>query len=187
MRRIGLFLLAGLLGGCIIQTADDADKVEETGFAPAIDPHLVPETEEITLNLIPEPTPPPGLRDVRIKENENSAISSLRTINTIQYQFSIRLAGSAYENIPGTGYGTLAELRGPADRPYLDEALCQGTKNGYLFRLSLTEDRRHYQLRAAPIRPGATGNRYFYTDDEVLFILVGPDASVNSASPRVED
>jgi type IV pilus assembly protein PilA len=103
----------------------------------------------------------PNLLRSKMSANEASAVGSMRTINTASVSYS-------------TSYGTyppaLPSL-GPSTSPsstaadLIDSALVTGQKSGYMFTFTAnTTTYQQYSVTAAPVSPGVTGQRYFYTD-----------------------
>ena len=95
----------------------------------------------------------------RITTNEAVAITSCRTISSACQSY---YAGS----LPHAYPDTLARL-GPAqsDPPYIDSAVATGSRSGYNFIYTPSEDTVSFVLLAEPVVYQRTGNRYFYTDE----------------------
>ncbi len=107
---------------------------------------------------------------------ENSAISSMRTIGTSE---------QSYKTTEGSNrFGTLAQMSGTAP-PFVDSVLGIGTKSGYLFDLRVSADGQAFTCRASPSRPGVTGNRYFWTDESGR-IRQAADPKVDSNSRPID-
>ena len=107
----------------------------------------------------------PNLLRSRMAANEASAVGSLRTLNTGAVTYSTTYGGypAALTNMgpasPATS--TSADL--------IDSVLAAGTKSGYTFTWSSAApdsagNINEYAITSAPIAPGTTGQRYFYTD-----------------------
>ncbi len=107
----------------------------------------------------------PALLRSRMSANEASAVNSMRILNTAAVTYSTTYGGypAALSNLgpasPATS--TSADL--------VDSVLTSGTKSGYSFTWSAgTADSEGninaYAVTSAPITPGATGQRYFYTN-----------------------
>jgi prepilin-type N-terminal cleavage/methylation domain-containing protein len=116
----------------------------------------------------------PNLLRSRIAANEASAVGSLRTINTAQVTYCMTYPGHGYADDLSLlgGTGTVASS---AAALLLDNVLgCLGatnpgsicTKGGYNFQISGTTSLpvATYNTSGAPISPGQTGVRYFYSD-----------------------
>jgi hypothetical protein len=129
---------------------------------------------------------PDVFRLQRIESNEESAVSSLRIINTAQV---------TYWTIYNLGYCAGLSRLGPSPTgtPSLEAAglvdseLAAGFKDGYRFTYLPGEaDRqdgsvRAYTLRADPVQPGQTGNRHYFTDQTGIIRLdVQNEANANS-------
>ncbi len=105
----------------------------------------------------------PNLLRARMSANEASAVSGVRTINTVQITYI-----SSY---PTVGYASsLAALGGTSCAPpsatgacLIDSQLASGTKSGYSFALSTGEGTpaMSYQIIASPTTPNQTGVRSF--------------------------
>jgi type IV pilus assembly protein PilA len=127
----------------------------------------------------------PNLLRSKMASNEASAVGSLRSLNTSCVTFSNTYGGfpaaMSYLGGEGTANGptsTTAEL--------IDNVLQSGIKSGYTFSFSAgTPDSSGnidgYTINAAPITPGVTGIRYFYTDQTGV-IRADPSTSATSAS-----
>lgn len=124
----------------------------------------------------------PNLLRSKMGANEASAVESLRTLNTVTIEYSTTYGGypAALANLgPGTpASATAADL--------IDSVLAGGTKSGYIFTYSAgatdaSGNVLSYVITAAPVAPGTTGQRYFFTDQSGS-IRANPSgtASVNS-------
>jgi type IV pilus assembly protein PilA len=110
----------------------------------------------------------PNLLRSRISANETSAVGSIRTINTAEITYNT--------SYPATGFAcTLGAMAPPpgttaassASAGLLDSSLAGGTKAGYSFVLSCIGTgvpSVNYQVTAAPVSPGVTGQKYFCSD-----------------------
>jgi prepilin-type N-terminal cleavage/methylation domain-containing protein len=109
----------------------------------------------------------PNLLRSRIAANEASAISSLRTITTVNHNYSTRY---------GVGFApSLAALGPPSGGPpsplaadLIDASFASGSKSGYTFSYSAAAPQGgiiySYAAYADPLLPGTSGQRYFYSD-----------------------
>lgn len=105
----------------------------------------------------------PNLLRARMSANEASAVSGVRTINTVQIEYS-----SSY---PTVGFAsTLGALGGVGCSPptsasacLIDTQLASGTKSGYRFAISgvTGTPASVYQVIASPISPNQSGVRSF--------------------------
>jgi prepilin-type N-terminal cleavage/methylation domain-containing protein len=126
----------------------------------------------------------PNLLRSRISANEASAISSMRTITTVNH---------TYNSTYGVGFApSLAALGPPAGggapsaaaADLIDSNFASGTKSGYTFTYTPAPPAGGiiyaYTLNADPITPGTTGQRYFFTDQSgvIRFSTTGK-ATVN--------
>ena len=110
----------------------------------------------------------PSLLAARISGNEASAVSSLRTISTVNEQYRTRF---------GVYAGALGDLNA---EKYIDSVLGGGTKSGFGFTYAGTAIT--WDLRADPSTPGRTGDRYFFIDESgvIRFSTTGTaDATSN--------
>ncbi len=93
----------------------------------------------------------PSLLNARKAGNEASAISSLRTITTVNEQYRTRF--QAYANL-------LATLQ---TEGYIDQVLGGGAKSGYLF-VYASPTVNTWTCNANPATAGTTGDRRFFVD-----------------------
>ena len=117
----------------------------------------------------------PSLLAARISGNEASAISSLRTLSTVQEQYRTRFQAYA---------GALTDL-GPPNN-YIDGVLSGGTKSGYKFGPSLNATGNTlWSTNADPATPGTTGERGFFVDQSGVIRFVTSGAAT-AASPPID-
>ncbi len=112
----------------------------------------------------------PSLVQARISGNEASAISSLRTMATVNEQYRTRFGAYA------AGLGDL-ETAG-----YIDNVLGAGAKAGYLFANYVQGGGgTTWVIEANPAAPGRTGERYFFTDDSgvIRFATAGAASAIS--------
>ena len=93
----------------------------------------------------------PSLIQARISGNEASAISSLRTLSTVNEQYRTRFGGYATD---------LSALEASG---YIDNVLGGGTKSGYDFTYAQTLA-TDWECNADP-SSNRTGERYFYSNE----------------------
>lgn len=134
----------------------------------------------ITLSL-------PAMQKVHIKANQTSAITSLRTLNSMEGEYN-----SSY---PTHGFAcSLAALGGkagtgnptPEAAQLIPEDLASGSKAGYNFTISNcakntvnnTDQYTSYQITAVPINVGKTGTLGYCTD-ESGYIHYDPKGGTN--------
>ncbi len=94
----------------------------------------------------------PSLLAARISGNEASAVSSLRTLATVNEQYRTRFG----EYAP-----SLADL---VTQGYIDDVLGSGAKSGYDFTYSQLSTQT-YTVTADPTIAGRTGERGFFVDE----------------------
>ena len=92
----------------------------------------------------------PSLLNARKAGNEASAISSLRTLTTVNEQYRTRFQEYS---------GSLANL---SASNYIDSVLGLGTKSGYEF--DYDGDTNTWTCSGDPETPETTGDRYFFVD-----------------------
>jgi type II secretory pathway pseudopilin PulG len=150
----------------------------------------------------------PSLPSTRRAENEQSALGSLRTINTAaitygstyDHGFPPTLAAlgppkNATPNLPTDEYIKLLSENGAG---LLDEILASGTKSGYRFTYAagkVDSDGRinTYTVHANPVTPGETGDKYFFTDESGVIRRgeyddkTGKWGEANADSPPITD
>ncbi len=101
----------------------------------------------------------PNLLKSRIAANEASAVGSIRTIATSEISYST--------SYPQTGFTSMANLGGTQ---LIDAGLAAGSKSGYNFVVTLTNDgtsgaaNTAFVGGAGPQAPGSSGVRGFCTD-----------------------
>jgi prepilin-type N-terminal cleavage/methylation domain-containing protein len=130
----------------------------------------------------------PNFLAARMSANESSSVQELRSITTAQL---------AYQTQYGIGYAVaLADLGGTgsvsssSNALLIDPALASGAKNGYLFvYVPLLQDAGGnyitYSLNANPKIVGATGRRYFYTD-QVAILHYSYAAAATATDPPIQ-
>ncbi len=109
----------------------------------------------------------PSLLNARKAGNEASAISSLRTLTTVNEQYRTRFSeyGPALTNIQAAGY--------------IDSVLGNGTKSGYTFVYTGTTNT--WSVAGAPVTMSTTGDRSFFVDQTgVIRGLAGAGAGSGS-------
>lgn len=111
----------------------------------------------------------PSLLNARKAGNEASAISSLRTLTTVNEQYRTRF--QSYSS-------SLANL---STERYIDNVLGAGAKSGYTF--TFTGATNTWSCTSSPTTPGTTGDRYFFVDQSgvIRFSSTGTAASTNPA------
>ncbi|MGE3164331.1 MAG: type IV pilin protein [Planctomycetota bacterium] len=94
----------------------------------------------------------PSLLNARMSGNEASAISSLRTLTTVNEQYRTRFGEYA---------GDLTDL---VAEDYIDSVLAAGTKSGYDFTYTLASASQ-WNVVSVPSDVGTTGERGFRVDE----------------------
>jgi len=110
----------------------------------------------------------PNLLRSRMAANEASAVGSLRTINTAAVTYSTTYQSAGYPTAlsqlaPPTGGGAATSTASDL----IDSVLAGGTKSGYGFNLKQVGSgtpSTGYSVVSAPVNPGTSGQRGFYTD-----------------------
>ena len=115
----------------------------------------------------------PSLLAARISGNEASAISSLRTLSTVQEQFRTRFGAYA------------AVLTDLSANNYIDNVLGAGAKSGYAFTGLTATGNTLWQINANPATPGTTGDRGFFVDQTgvIRFVTSG---TAGAGSPPID-
>ncbi len=114
----------------------------------------------------------PAFVSSRKHANEVSAISSLRTLSSIQF---------TYRNRFGV-FGSLADL---ITARYVDDSFSDGMKSGYRFASNGGASAIAWAVSAGPIAPGVSGDRWFYVD-ETGVIHVRDGAAATPADPAIQ-
>jgi len=114
----------------------------------------------------------PSLLNARKSGNEASAISSLRTLCTVNEQYRTRYQAYA---------GSLANLNAAG---YIDAVLATGTKSGYGFTYA-SPSANTWSCNADPSTAGTTGDRGFFADQTGVIRFVASGAA-NAASPPLD-
>jgi prepilin-type N-terminal cleavage/methylation domain-containing protein len=130
----------------------------------------------------------PNLLRSRMAANEASAVGSLRSINTacVTYSSTYGIGFPAQLADLGPGGGGAASS---TQADLIDSVLASGSKSGYTFSYSAgTPDtagiRNTYAVNAAPITPGTTGQRYFFTDQSGV-IRQNTSAAASASDPPI--
>lgn len=101
----------------------------------------------------------PNLLRARLAANESAALAALKTVASAAHTF--RAANPGYP-------ANLSALFTGLTPPYIDGVLASGTKQGYMFSLSGTDqvgaNFQGFSANAWPVTAGTTGNRYFFVD-----------------------
>jgi type IV pilus assembly protein PilA len=142
----------------------------------------------VTIILIIAAIAIPNLMRSKIQANETSAVGSLRALNE-----SILLYSNTYGGYPhqlsdlGPAAGGTPATSASAD--LIDSVLASGVKSGYKFAYTPTSSDPggnvlSYTVTAAPVSPGSTGQRSFYTDQSGT-IRNTTSGNADSTSPPI--
>jgi len=123
----------------------------------------------------------PNLLRARISANEAAAAGATRTIvmAAVQYHSSYNRYPESLDQMGTPGSGAPDQNHAAL----LDNSLASGTKGGYLFTFSQRTDDRGspgFEIHANPIKPGSTGLRYFFADEDQLVRVDNKPASAES-------
>ncbi len=115
----------------------------------------------------------PIISNARISANEGSAVSSIRTLTS---------ANTTYR----TRFGSYASVLGDfSSSGLIDTVLAAAVgppgKSGYVFTYSHSGDA--WELRAEPITPGVSGQRYFYADTSGIIRSADNVAADSTSKP----
>ena len=113
----------------------------------------------------------PSLLNARKAGNEASAISSLRTLTTVNEQYRTRF--QIYS----------ADLDGLNTAGYIDSVLGGGEKSGYAFNYTKTGST--WSCAADPVSEGNDGDRHFFVDQSGI-IRFNATATANSTSSPID-
>ncbi len=113
----------------------------------------------------------PSLLNARKAGNEASAISSMRTLSTVNQQYRTRFQqySSSLGNLSAAGY--------------IDSVLGAGTKSGYAFAYGGSTNT--WTASATPSTAGTTGDRGFFVDHSGVIRFAATGAAT-SASPPID-
>jgi len=101
------------------------------------------------------------VEEQQLRQNEQTALLSLRAVNTAEKSYQSAQGGFACTL---SALGSACKQSGAANRTYLyDSQLASGRKNGYTFALSGC-DTSHYQVVAEPESPDS-GQRAYCSDE----------------------
>ena len=122
----------------------------------------------VTIILIIAAIAIPNLVKSKMSANEAAAVETLRTLNTSVIMYSNTYSGFPHA-ISNLGPSTGSNTPNSAAADLIDSVLASGVKSGYRFEyVPVTTDPAgnvlSYTIAAAPVQPGTTGQRYFFTD-----------------------
>jgi prepilin-type N-terminal cleavage/methylation domain-containing protein len=116
----------------------------------------------------------PSLLNARKAGNEASAISSLRTLTTVNEQYRTR-----FQEYPSL----LTDLSAEG---YIDSVLAAGQKSGYTFTYAVgANPTAEWTCTADPVNVTVTGDRYFFVDQSGV-IRFDPLAAATVASNPID-
>lgn len=113
----------------------------------------------------------PSLLNARKAGNEASAISSLRTLTTVNEQYRTRFGDYA------------SQLNDLSTEGYIDSVLGSASKSGYTF--TFTGGSNTWDCSAVPTDPGTTGDRGFFVDQSGV-IRFDSSGTADSTSPPID-
>ena len=111
----------------------------------------------------------PSLLNARKAGNEASAISSLRTLSTVNEQYRTRFQGYA------------ANLNALQTAGYIDSVLGAGRKSGYAFNYLKTAST--WSCSASPVSAGNDGDRHFFIDQSAVIRFNATSAARVTSAP----
>lgn len=121
----------------------------------------------------------PNLLRARITANETSAVGSIRTLSRAVLEYA-----STNRKLPPD-----LQALGPQGADLIDPVLATGHKSGYTFHYRPMDRSGDgsgdgYEIRADPVTPGTTGQRYFFVD-ETGVIRMSSTGPANQDSPPI--
>ena len=132
----------------------------------------------------------PNLLRSRMAANEASAVGSLRTINTSEVTYSSTYPDQGFSPDLTSLGGAAAACAGAGGATsgtacLLDQVLSAGTKSGYTFVAAGTGaiPRVAYTATAAPVNPGQSGQRFFFTDQSGVIRYDPATAATVASNP----
>jgi len=123
----------------------------------------------------------PNLLRSRIAANEDSAVGSLRILNTACVTYATTYGTGFPRELSNLGTSGAASA---TSADLIDNVLASGEKSGYSFTYSAGTEiggqTPTYTIQANPITPGETGERHFFTDQSGVI-------RVNSSRPATRN
>jgi type IV pilus assembly protein PilA len=113
----------------------------------------------------------PNLLQSKAAANEASAISAIRNVVTSQITYSATVGSGQYA----------ADLPALQAANLIDSVLGSGTKDGYAYVGS--GGANNFTVTAAPVTPGSTGTRYFFSDESGVIRYATGGAATVASSP----
>ena len=111
----------------------------------------------------------PSLLNARKAGNESSAISSLRTLSTVNEQYRTRFQEYA------------DDLRDLQSAGYIDSVLGGGEKSGYEFDYDRSNNT--WSCSASPVSAGNDGDRHFFVDQTAVIRFNASSAARATSAP----
>jgi type IV pilus assembly protein PilA len=129
----------------------------------------------------------PNLLRSKMAADEASAIGSLRALNIACVTYSTSYSGYPSSLSALGGEGTSASPTSTSAE-LIDNVLQTGLKSGYEFSLlpgsaDSAGNIDTYAITAAPITPGVTGLRYFYTDQTDVIRASSSTVATSASTP----
>ncbi len=113
----------------------------------------------------------PNLLQSKAAANEASAISAIRNVVTSQITYSATVGSGSYA----------ADLPALEAANLIDSVLGSGTKDGYSYVASGSAN--NFSITAAPVTPGSTGTRYFFSNESGVIRYNTGGAATDTSSP----
>lgn len=122
----------------------------------------------------------PNFMRSRMAANESAAVSYLRAINTASVTYSATYGNGFPPSMVALGPPPAGGAATCDNADLIDAVLVTGQKSGYLFAYvganplstagagCTTVGFNSYSVNADPVTPGATGQRYFFTDESSI-------------------
>jgi len=131
----------------------------------------------------------PSLLHSKMAANEADAVSSLRTITTVEVSYETTYQMGFAPALTCLGIPPPNAPVGPSNADMIDSMLASGIRNGYSFvynGVDLNGDGTIdvYTVNANPVSPGQTGQRFFYVD-QTNVIRQALDAPAGPASKPI--
>lgn len=110
----------------------------------------------------------PNLLRSRISANEASAISSIRTLTTVNHTYNSTYGAGFAPNLAALGPPAGGGAASAAAADLIDANFATGVKSGYTFTYTAAAPAGGiiyaYTVNGDPTSPGTTGQRYFFSD-----------------------
>ena len=113
----------------------------------------------------------PNLLQSKAAANEASAISAIRNVVTSHITYSATTGSGSY----AVDLGVLQSAK------LIDSVLGSGTKDGYLFASTGTQNT--FSVTESPVTAGTTGTRYFFSDESGVIRYDTGAVATSASSP----